>query len=310
MKPFGVIVNARAGAVRRDPGLVERLRGRLSAAQVHATACAVEIDAALDALRALGIDTLVVVGGDGSVGGTLTRLLARWPEAELPAVVIAPGGTVNTISRSLGARGSPERLIERLVAGGPPRVDTRRPLVRARAADGETHDGMVFAAGAAVRWLRLYYEAPRQGPGPAAALVARVVGSASVRGRLAQRVFEPCGVEVTVDGRRLELGCFTALVAASVREIGLGFRPFLTAGRDPERFHLAITDAGPARLSLELPALQLGLGGALSCLHHHSARRVSLHFAGPEPWSVDADVYAPTAALELVATHPLRFLVP
>ncbi len=310
MKHFGVIVNVRAGAVRRDPGLVERLRGRLSAAQVHATACAVEIDAALDALRALGVDTLVVVGGDGSVGGTLTRLLARWPEAELPAVVIAAGGTVNTISRSLGARGSPERLIERLVAGGPPRVDTRRPLVRARAAHGETHDGMIFAVGAAVRWLRLYYEGPHQGPGPAAALVARVVGSASVRGRLARRVFEPCGVELTVDGRRLDLERFTALVAASVRGIGLGFRPFPTAGRDPERFHLAITDAGPARLSLELPALQLGLSGAHSCLQHHRARQVLLRFDAPEPWSVDGDVYAPTLGLELEATHPLRFLVP
>ena len=62
--------------------------------------------------------------------------------------------------------------------------------------------------------------------------------------------------------------------------------------------------------SVELPALQLGLGGALSCLRHHPARQVSLRFAGTEPWSVDGDVYAPTAALELAATRPLRFLVP
>ena len=93
-------------------------------------------------------------------------------------------------------------------------------------------------------------------------------------------------------------------------QIGLGFRPFLTAGRDPERFHFVITDAGPARLSVELPALQLGLGGALSCLQHHPARQVSMCFAGTEPWSIDGDVYAPTAALELSATRPLRFLVP
>jgi len=310
MKPFGVIVNARAGAVRRDPGLLERLRGRLSTAQLQVTASEDEIDGALDALGAVGIDRLVVVGGDGSVGGTLTRLLDRWPDAELPALVIAPGGTVNTIARSLGARGSPERLIEKLAAGGAPRVDTLRPLVRAKAEQGETRAGMIFAAGAGVRWLRLYYEAPRQGPGPAAALVARIVGSASLRGRLATRVFEPCGVELTVDGRRLELERFTALAAASVGGIGLGFRPFLTAGRDPERFHLVITEAGPARLSVELPALRLGLGGALSCLQHHPARQVSLRFAGPEPWSIDGDVYAPTAALELSATRPLRFLVP
>jgi hypothetical protein len=169
---------------------------------------------------------------------------------------------------------------------------------------------MIFAAGAGARWLRLYNEAPQQGPRPAAALIARIVGSASVRGRLARRVFEPNGVELTLDGRRLEIERFTALAAASVGGIGLGFRPFLTAGRDPEHFHLVITDAGPARLSVELPALQLGLSGAHSCLQHHPARQVSMRFAGTEPWSLDGDVYAPTAALELSATRPLRFLVP
>jgi diacylglycerol kinase family enzyme len=306
----GVLVNARARRARRDPALVERLQRLLPAGHVRATASADEIGPALDELRRRGVDTLVVVGGDGTVGGTLTPLLARWPAEALPAVLLAPGGTMNTIASSLGARGQPERLLRRLLANGAPRVETRRPLVRVRTSDGETRDGMIFANGVAERWLRLYYRDTGQGVPGAVFGVAKVLGSASVGGPLARRLFEPAGVVVEVDGERLELERYTVMAASSVQHVGLGFRPFYSAGREPGRFHFTITEAGAARLSRELPALRLGRAARSACLRHYAARLVSLRFSEAQPWSIDADFYPPTRALELSATPQLRFVVP
>lgn len=307
---LGILVNGRAGGMRRNPARLARLEAQLPPERVCVTRDVGEIAAALQALRDAGVDTLAVVGGDGSVGGTLTEVIRCWPADALPAVSLTRGGTINTIARSLGARGAPEEQVRELLARHDWRVDTRRPLVEVRSAEGERRAGMVFANGVAVRWLRLYYEDSRQGVAGAAAVVARIVASAGVRGSLARSLFQPSGIRVELDGQALPFERFTVTAAASVEHIGLGFRPFLLAGRDPETFEFAITEARAARLCLELPSLRLGHRRRGSCIHHWPARHVRLRFDEAEPWSVDADVFAATRELELCASPPLRFVVP
>ena len=46
--------------------------------------------------------TLVLVGGDGTIGGTLTPLVEKWGSEPLPRIAVVAGGTVNTIAHSLG----------------------------------------------------------------------------------------------------------------------------------------------------------------------------------------------------------------
>jgi hypothetical protein len=139
-------------------------------------------------------------------------------------------------------------------------------------------------------------------------VIGRAVGSALRRGELARQLFQPFRAKCEVEGQLLELEQFTIMGAAGVRDVGLGFRPFLTAGEDPQRIHFLATDASAARIAAELPALWLGLPG--SVLRHFSAARVSIRFEKPEPWSVDADLFPPTLALELRPSPPLRFIAP
>src|SRR5258705_1895955 len=100
----GVLINANARSVRRDPALVARLARLASRERVAVSASVDEIDPALASLLDRGIDSLVVVGGDGTFPHTLTRLLRRGDRVALPAIVPTRGGTVNTVARSLGAR--------------------------------------------------------------------------------------------------------------------------------------------------------------------------------------------------------------
>ena len=243
----------------------------------------------------------MLVGGDGSVGGTLTELLERWPESRLPSVLVTAGGTVNTIAKSLGCGGPPEAVLTRILERGP-RELSPRPLVAITAPDGTTRSGMIFANGVAVRWLRMYYEDSSRGVAGASSVVARILASALVRGALARELFAPAAARVEVDGALLELERFTAMAASSCVHIGLGFAPFHLAGRDPHRFHFAVTEANAARIAAELPAIRLGRKPPRSCIEDHAASRVVLRFPEPQPWSIDADLYPPADALELKAT--------
>jgi diacylglycerol kinase family enzyme len=304
-----VIVNARAGRARRDPAIVDRLEALLPKGCVHATHDATEVESALDALRADGCDTLVVVGGDGSINGTLTPLLRSWPVGSLPAVVVTPGGTVNTVARSLGARGTPEGIVERL-RGGAPSIDARRAVVEVRADAGAPAFGLVFVNGVGVRWLELYYARPRLGVRAAAAVVSRIAGSAIVGGALAKRLFESFEAEVVVDGDVQPDREYTIMAASGVKHVGLGFQPFFTAGSDPRRIHFATTGASAARLVTELPALRAGMNLAGSALTHHSAQRVEVRTRRPATWSLDAETFPAASHLEIAAGPALRFVQP
>src|SRR5262249_24085648 len=144
-----------------------------------------DLDRALTRLRDLGVEQLLLVGGDGTVGGTLTPLLRIWGRAALPAVTVTAGGTVNTIAHSLAAELSPEATLMRLLAGARPALDVTRPLVWVEPEDAPPRAGLIFVNGVAARWLELYYEGEVLGPRAAAALVGRVARSALTGTRLA-----------------------------------------------------------------------------------------------------------------------------
>jgi len=308
LKPPGVIANARARRTGRDARLAERLRRLVPAEYLHFTGDPDELRTAIERLHSLGVEHLVLVGGDGTAGGTLTPLVAAFGESPLPRVSLVAGGTINTIAHSLRSHASAEQTVERILEEAEPKLDSVRPLIRVEPDTGPARGGLIFANGVGARWLEQYYRSDELGVVAAAGLVGRIAISGLLRTPFARELFAPAPFELAVDGVPLDARSFTVTGASSVRDVGLGFRPFLSAGRDPERFHFLHTDASATRLSAELPALRLGFHGRASCLHHHSARRVSLRFASPEPWSIDADLYPPATRLELSAWAPIRFV--
>jgi hypothetical protein len=305
LKPPAVLVNARAGRPRRDPELVSRLRSLVPDENFCVSHSVDEVGDILAGFRAVGADTLFVVGGDGSVTGALTPLIRVWPHA-LPNLVFTAGGTINTIARSLGAKGSPDDMLRRFLLAPDDVVESRRPSVQVRAADGTERHGMIFAAGSASRWLEHYYAGPT-GPAGAASLVARILASALARGSLARRIFAPLHATVDLDGRIRETG-YTVMGAGSVRDVGLVFAPFRTAGTRPDRIHWLETDAPPWRFGAEVPGYALGIYPPNSCLRHASAARVHIRFERPEIYTLDAELFPASDTLEIEAGPTLSFL--
>jgi len=305
---LGTVINAQAGGLLRDPELEVRLRDVVGSDALCTTKTLDEVPLALSSLRDAGCDTLLVVGGDGTVSGTLTPLLRVWPEGHRPAVALTRSGTVNTISKALGSRGRPERIAALLLEKETPRRVRRRPTVRIRPDAGEPVDGMLFVYGLGVRWLESYYRDSSQGLSGAALVIARAAASALARGELARRMFEPIRAELVLDGESLPKRDYTVLGAGGIRDIGLGFKPFPSAGSDPERIHLALSSASPLRFLRELPALQLGRSLPGSAIVHRPLREARVRPDQPQPWSVDGELFPPAAELWLGAGPSLDFV--
>jgi diacylglycerol kinase family enzyme len=301
----GVLINANARAVRRDPELVERLRRLASPDRTALTAQLADVEPALASLLDRGIDALALVGGDGTFPHTLTRLLDGRDASALPAILPTRGGTVNTIAHSLGARGKPDASLARLLRGE--LVERPRAPVFVSADGAPPVYGFLFVNGVGVRFLELYY-AGATGPVGAFSVVARLSGSALVSGPLARQTFAPFEADLEVDGQRVAQRHFTVIAAGGVRHIGLGFAPFHSAGSDPERIHLASTGERAIRLVRDLPALRAGARGR--ALAHYSCRRAELRLTAPLAWSLDAELFPPARELAIGAGPALRILCP
>jgi diacylglycerol kinase family enzyme len=303
----GVLINARAGAVRRDGELVTRIGGLVPASALALTRSEAEVGAALGRLREQGIESLVLIGGDGSVHVALTALLKVWQAADAPALLLTRGGTINTIPSSLGARGAPDAMLARLLSRGP-RAEQVRPALRVRTGDGEERCGLVYAVGAASRFLELYYGSSTRGSFGAAVTLARSMGSVLLHGALARSLFAPFEARIRIDGDPYQERSFTVIAVAAVRHIGLGFQPFLSAGVRADRFHLAMTRDGGRRIALEMPWYRFGVRPRWSCIVHASPSRVQIETTDAHPYTLDGDLFPPTKSARIEATPRLRFL--
>lgn len=314
---IGIIVNPRARR-GKDPGLPGRLEQVIRAHRAE-DRCELVVTPDLSALceaaagfARRGVTLVGTCGGDGTTMAVLTALHQAYGAygARLPRLFILRGGTVNTVARNLHLRGSPERVLDQVLAAcAGPRGEAGLPvweqdLVRVRSrrdagprADGawdEEHHGCLFAAAMGARFLQTYYALPRQGIGWATMLVLRTVGSTAVGGALARRLFAETEARLEVDGEELPAGGFRLFLAATVADVGLGMRVTWQAGRSPGRFHMVASRLPLSAMARQLPRVLSGapLSSPEEAVHvDRLACALRLRFPAPQPYTLDGDLF-------------------
>ena len=290
---LAVLVNRRARAVQRDPALVSRLERALGSRGVlFATDDEAALPAVARQIHAAGATVLGLVGGDGTTM-VLSSLQAAYGAAPLPRIAFLRGGTVNTVANNFGVRGRPERLLARLLddlerVGGDGASLDARPN-ETLTANGRT--GFLFGAAMGGRFLEAYYEDGPPTALHAATLSARTLASIFVWGKLARRLFAETPVRLVTDGEEQAIRRPRLLVAATVPDMGVGFRIAWQAGRAPGRFHL---------IASELSTFQLGwqshrvLRARPLVGQPHLDRlceRVDITFEHEEPYTLDGELF-------------------
>lgn len=314
MPGIGLISNPHSRVNRRSPRAIERLRSQLGPDDV------VELTSDIDELHRVaaefldrGIDVLALNGGDGTNHITLSAFVDVWGDTPLPPIALLCGGTMNTIARGFGVRGSPPKLLHRLIEARrqgsmPPAVE--RPLLRVTA-DGETSYGFIFGNGVVYNFLSEYYAHEDVSPTVAARLLARSVASVLARGELAGRLFRPFRAAIEADGAPWLDGEFVAVMASNQPELGLGFRPFARCGERPDAFHVVAITGPHMAVVRALPTIRVA--GRLTDRPGFEDRVCgALAFRSDTSigYTIDGDIYTTDGPVLVEAGPRVRVLVP
>jgi diacylglycerol kinase family enzyme len=313
-----VFVNPHSRANRRDPGLARRFALTLAEGNAGRVVAPQSLDELADEARRLadgpaGPPSVVGIhGGDGTVHRTVGALIRGFAAAgveALPPLAILTGGTMNVVARSLGIHARPERLLAEMVedarVGRAPQTVARRCLQI-----GEAF-GFVFGSGLMVNFLEEYYSKGGYGTLRALLILGRTLLSALVGGSYARQIFRRFRGRVWVDGQALPWTSLTSIGAATVREVGLGFKLNHRADEDPDRFSVLAIHAGPVALAADLAPVHRGRG--IAPRRAWSAVASSLVLEPEDPragYTIDGDLYPGRERIEVAVGPSLRFVLP
>lgn len=293
-----VIANTNARAYRRDSSLLANIR-RVSAgkADVHATSHVDELGAICEQIAHRGSDLVVLSGGDGSFMAGMTALSRVFGARPLPRIGLLPGGTVATVARNFGLKGSPVALLDQLLTNPHAFTTTRSATLRVRQTLGaETIDrvGFIFGTGLIARFFDVYYGDGARGYVGAARIAARIFVDSFYGGPYAQRVLTPMPCTIDADDKPLDGAKWSLVCAAVVHNLGIGMNVSYRAGEDLERVHLVASQLVPGSLGPRAPLVFLGkrIGGP-----GHVDKLVTsfvVRFSPDGPYVLDGDILRAT----------------
>jgi diacylglycerol kinase family enzyme len=229
-----------------------------------------------------GVDLVVCVGGDGTLG----EVLAGLGGSEVP-VAVFPAGTANVLAIDLELPRDVDGVLGAIARGRTTRLDTAR-------VNGERLSFLVTSVGLDAKVVS-EVEARRHGP-----ITKSTYVGAALR---ALRGYEAPHLAIEIDGRRIE-GSFGEVIVSNVVNYA-GFHVLSEDRRLDDGFFEAYLFRDGSRsglLAAGVRALLRGLPGGTCTLAR--ARRVRITSETAVPCQVDGDAFG-TTPVE-IAVHPVQ----
>jgi diacylglycerol kinase family enzyme len=305
---IGVIINPYSRQNRKNPEGIRKLGYIIGdRGSCEATKSLADVERVAREFLHKGVEILALSGGDGTNHVTISTFIKVYGDHPLPKIALLRGGTMNTIAKSFGIKGTTDTILFNIVEKyhtGEPFRTVRRPIMRI----GEGRYGFLFGNGVVHNYLAEYYATGRPSPWRAVTTLSRAVASATIDGDFSRRMFRPFKAKVWVDGEKWEPEEYFAVMAATIVDIGLGFKPFVKAAESLDRFGVIGVVTNALGVSLALPGMALARPLNPKKFLDAAARRVVFETDGPLKYTVDGDIYETGTRLEL-RTGPVLELV-
>lgn len=270
-----------------------------------------DVAAVAEQFKKAGIEILALNGGDGTNHVTLTTFIEVYGDQPLPKITFLRGGTMNTISNGIGIQGTPSRLLANLVDKyytGLPFETTERDMLKITCG-GVTNYGFIFGNGIVSNFLEMYYGTGNPSPTTAAVLLGKAIASLPFGGKTAGEIVRPFVARAVFDDEQWEEREYTSLLAATIDQIGLGFRPFVRCEEKPQSFHVLALMTKPLTLAAELPKIRLGFPMDAAKANSKVTDRVEIFSREPFAYTIDGDMHKAEESVLLEAGPRIDIIV-
>jgi diacylglycerol kinase family enzyme len=249
---IGVLLNRNAGRHRLfRRRLAEDLRAALEKEDLLAETWHVDqIKDTLVEFRKAGVDTLAIAGGDGSNHYVLSAAVEVFGQAGLPRVALLCGGTHNAHALSIGVRGAPRSLLQRLVAArrnGHRPGRARRVLLRLSDARRVWH-GFTMATGFMHRFYQEMLTTSGDDTWQALKMLGGWTADVIKGGKRLKQVFQTESGRVDIEGAECPFSETNGVACSAMEKLGLGFTPFPLASVQEGHFQVAVSRIRPGAL--------------------------------------------------------------
>jgi len=294
------------GNIRR-PGILSKIKGLVgSVGEVVSTRTIDELPLVAELCLKREIDILGVNGGDGSMHIALTAFVNTYKHHPLPKIVALRGGTMNTMPNSLKLKGKTLEILQKLIEKYTTRTSfetIKQSLVRLN-----NKYGFMSGAGIPPNLLSAYYGGTSTGPWQGIKVIARTIGSVLIQGPYAKFIMKPATCRLIVEDKEFPDKEFVAILACTIREIGLGFTPTPRAYDKPGCFHFIATTISPIKIIPKIPALWLGRDLILPEVFSQPISRARIEPLANLRYMVDGEIYETEQPIDITCGPAIELI--
>jgi diacylglycerol kinase family enzyme len=307
MEKIPIIVNPYSRKNRKTKGnsidVFRKIGGEL--VDVRPTGTIEELDAVAEDCRKKLVPYLAISGGDGTLHQVISRFINIYEPAPIPPVVILKDGTMNNISGTIRLKGDGYAILKRLL----------RAIGRGRPVDAVTRYTMkigdrycfLFGTGLTTNVLNAVYEGDKKDIPKVVRVMIKAFSDGIIRPD-SSPLYKRLRAKVYFNGQEVPSNDLLGILAGTVEDVGMGFRPLNREMPDEPGFHVIATGVKPIVLARHI--FTLARGGTFEHPLHYDSHVRNLRIASNEPfeYTMDGDIYFADREL-YVETGPAVTLV-
>lgn len=233
------------------------------------------------------IEYLAVSGGDG----TIHNVISSWydvTQTVAPPVLILRGGTMNIVADSLRLKGKPAKIFKKFYRVWNKEDRIKTTFRKTLSINGKW--GNIFGAGLATNFMDYYYSGGGMGPYKATKTISKTVYD-SFRKERPDSITRKTKATIYVEGKRLPINEFMAVLSLTVRNLPLGFKPMYRAYEDENRFHIYVNNMPASKLPFIIHNAFLGKPVKKNGHFDLLVKDITIQSKEPIRYTIDGDMH-------------------
>ncbi|MGL4368604.1 MAG: diacylglycerol kinase family protein, partial [Spirochaetota bacterium] len=201
-----------------------------------------------------------ISGGDGTIHQVITLCIEIYGDSPMPPILLLGDGTMNNIAHSIGLKYRGRINLRKFLSG----INSGEITVMERSTMYiEGKYCFLFGCGVTSNFLIEAYKGNkgyRKNIKVINSTIREIFKTQIRKQKKALKLLKPLDGDIYCDGVKLSLRHMLFVLAGTVEEVGMGFRPLYLASKSKGRFHIIATDIEPREILLRLATIGTGNG--------------------------------------------------